>query len=74
MTRQLDYYANNNVSTSNYSGAIKNSGSRASYWWLRSASSIIGDHPFYGVYDSGGWNASTSYRSRGVSPAFRLAE
>ena len=36
-TRQLDYYAGQNVTTSSYSGAIKQNNGSNSDWWLRSA-------------------------------------
>ena len=36
-TRQLDYYKNNGVTTSNYSGAIKQYSGTNTIWWLRSA-------------------------------------
>ena len=71
ITRQLDYYANNNVSTTNYSGAIKYNGSTASYWWLRSAYSNDGRN-FYCVYGKGVWSTIRAYISRGVAPAFRI--
>ncbi len=71
--RQLDYYFNQGVTTSNYSLAIKNYSGDAYSWWLRSA-----------YYDADSVNviqsvavdgektnhwASSSY---GVSPAFRI--
>ena len=78
-SRQLDYYATyegegyTGVSISNYEGAIKieRSGS-ASKWWLRSAYSNL-DGTFYIVYSSGNWTCNAASLSRGVSPAFRLA-
>ena len=36
-TKQLDYYKNNGVTTSNYSGAIKQYNGSNNDWWLRSA-------------------------------------
>ena len=71
ITRQLDYYANNNVSTSNYSGAIKNNGESADWWWLRSASSGS-DYSFYDVSRGGDWIRNYAYSSGGVAPAFRI--
>ena len=71
LTRQLDYYANKSVTTSNYSGAIKKNGTNAGYWWLRAAKSN-NTSPFFNIYDRGGWgNIYASYAS-GVAPAFRL--
>ena len=71
-TRQLDYYKNNGVTTSNYSGAIKQYNGTNTSWWLRSAYSD-GSVRFITVNDNGGWidpNANFTY---GVSPAFRIA-
>ena len=71
-TRQLDYYKNNNVTTSNYSGAIKKNGTSDSRWWLRSACSLT-DYTFFDVTSDGGWNYKLiSYNTSGVSPAFRI--
>ena len=70
-TRQLDYYKNKGVTTSNYSAAIKQrSGSNAT-WWLRSAysGSTIS---FNDVSSNGNWHAYSSSMSSGVSPAFRI--
>ena len=83
ITRQLDYYAEykgidsngaeyTGVSTSNYGGAIKYSGTTASNWWLSSAVTYS-DRYFCRVGDTGRWNDEDSYNSYGVSPAFRLA-
>ena len=71
-SRQLDYYANNNVSTTNYSVAIKTYGEEGNYWWwLRSAnSSYVGF--FFRVTNTGDWSFTDSYNSSGVSPAFRI--
>ena len=79
-TRQLDYYANLGVTTSNYSGAIKQYDSN-SYWWLRSSYSYNTSHFFavnlYGgwIYCSAnnGWSDATATYADGVSPAFRIA-
>ena len=71
-TRQLDYYANNGVTTSNYSSAIKkDSLGIASSWWLRTARSW-NSNSFYAVLSGGDWNYHTPYYSDGVSPAFRI--
>lgn len=65
-TRQLDYYKDQGVTTSNYSGAKKNG-----YWWLRAAPSnyIAG---FYFVNTYGGWTSINANYSYGVAPAFRI--
>ena len=71
-TRQLDYYKNLGVTTSNYSGAIKKNGTSADYWWLRATSSNFSDG-FYYVNIIGGWGGNGySYTANGVVPAFRL--
>ena len=70
-TRQLDYYKNLGVTTTNYSGAIKKNGTSASYWWLRSASSVNANSFLY-VSGSGDCSGYYAYYSSGVAPAFRL--
>ena len=72
-TRQLDYYAGLNVTTSSYSGAIKKDLSgTATIWWLRSAFSNI-TTIFYLVTTNGSWYNYIASSTRGVSPAFRIA-
>ena len=70
-TRQLDYYSSQNVTTSNYSGAIKQRNGSNYYWWLRSANSS-NSNSFYIVTYFGGWHGSNSDYTNGVSPAFRI--
>ena len=70
-TRQLDYYSSQNVTTSNYSGAIKQYNGSNSYWWLRSARSYYNDR-FFTVNTYGRWNTYTSNIANGVSQAFRI--
>ncbi len=71
-TRQLDYYAELNVTTSSYSGAIKQNNGSNYYWWLRSARSDDANS-FFSVSDYGIWNNFTANYTDGVSPAFRIA-
>ena len=71
VTRQLDYYKNIGVTTSNYSGAIKKNGTSADYWWLRAAFSNY-TSAFLGVTNDGDWIGNTANHSYGVAPAFRL--
>ena len=72
-SKQLDYYKNQGVTTSNYSGAKKQYNGVADDWWLRSANSDI-SYNFLSVIYNGSWNGySTSFLSYGVSPAFRIA-
>ena len=68
LTRQLDYYKNNNVTLDNYSGAIKSNTS----WWLRSAYWMSCSNGFYTVDVDGDWNYSYASYSVGLSPAFRI--
>ncbi|MBR2678241.1 MAG: hypothetical protein IKE63_02370, partial [Bacilli bacterium] len=70
-TRQLDYYSSQNITTSNYSGAIKKKNGASDWWWLRSANSISNLN-FYGVNSSGDWSYNNSDYTNGVSPAFRI--
>ena len=71
-TRQLDYYANNNVTTSNYSGAIKNYSGSAAWWWLRAANSRS-RADFLSVLSSGNRGiTAANVTSGGVAPAFRI--
>jgi hypothetical protein len=70
-TRQLDYYKGLNVTTSNYSNAIKKNGTSNYYWWMRSPRFYYLTSAFYVVNNIGGWN--NSYENDGVSPAFRIA-
>ena len=71
-TRQLDYYANNNVTTLNYSGAIKNYAGSAAWWWLRAASSRY-NNSFLRVLSNGNWTyTDANTTGGGVAPAFRI--
>ena len=71
VTRQLDYYKNLGTSTSNYSGAIKKSGTSVSSWWLRAASSNYASS-FLRVGINGDWDIIIANNTIGVAPAFRL--
>ena len=73
-TRQLDYYKNKGVTTSNYrgGGAIKQYNGSNSHWWLRSARFSYASS-FSGVHDYGGWFTTSANDTYGVSPAFRIA-
>ena len=70
-TRQLDYYKNIGVTTSNYGGAIKKNNGSDAYWWLRSARSTNTSNFCY-VYFDGAWSYTGAYITYGVSPAFRI--
>ena len=71
-TRQLDYYKNEGVSTSSYSGAIKKYNGVSAQWFLRSAFSGNATY-FLNVESDGNWNNYKAYYSSYVSPAFRIA-
>ena len=71
LTRQLDYYKKEGVTTSNYSKAIKMYNSTATIWWLRSAVSS-GDRNFFTITTDGNWSGINAYTAFGVSPAFRI--
>ncbi len=70
-TRQLDYYAGINVTSSNASGASKLYYDSTSNWWLRSANSRD-KICFCYVTNLGSLNTNTARSVREVSPAFRL--
>ena len=70
-TKQLDYYSNLGVTTSNYSGTIKQNNESTYDWWLRSSKNR--GQGFLGVHSDG---TCYRYTSSGdtvwVSPAFRI--
>ena len=70
-TRQLDYYAGLNVTTSNSSGAIKQNNGSNDYWWLRSSGSFS-SNVFFTVHSNGDWDSNNADNVYGVSPAFRI--
>ena len=70
-TRQLDYYKEKGVTTSNYSGAIKQYNGSNSSWWLRAADSNTSG-TFYTVRTYGAWSNNIADSSDGVAPAFRI--
>ena len=70
-TRQLDYYKNLGVTTSNYSGAIKKYNNSNSTWWLRAANSSYNNYFLY-VSGIGGWVNSIANNGNGFAPAFRI--
>ena len=71
-TRQLDYYKNKGVTTSNRSGSIKQYNGSDSFWLLRSpySGNAAG---FIRVGSMGNWSSSASIELNGISPAFRIA-
>ena len=70
-TRQLDYYANLGVTTSNYSGAIKKNNGSNSHWWLRAARSAS-TNSFLRVTNDGNWNYDYAHGNTDFAPAFRI--
>ena len=71
VTRQLDYYSNLGVSTSSYSGAVKEYNGSTYSWWLRSAFSD-NTGSFFSVIEIGAWNGSSASSLKGVTVAFRI--
>ena len=73
LTRTLDYYKTQGVTTSNYSGAIKKNGIIEDDWWLRSArSNSVDNSIFYYVDYAGYYTNHYANNAYGVAPAFRL--
>ena len=75
VTRQLDYYKNLGITSSNYDGIMKQKllygTPRKSYWWLRSIP--LGSNVyFFFVFEAGRDNSNYSSNTYGVSPAFRI--
>jgi len=72
-TRQLDYYANIGVTTSNCSGVSKQYNETNNDWSLRTA---YGSHTesFFRVLSAGNWGVLFTGSPTGVSPAFRIAK
>ncbi len=71
VTRQLDYYKNLGVTTTNYSGAIKKNGTTDSSWGLRSVNYRSDFYIFLAKLD-GMYNTYLANDNYGVSPAFRI--
>ena len=71
VTRTLDYYTKVGVTTSSYSGAIKNNGTTAAWWFLRTARSN-NTLSFYAVSTDGSYYSISTANANGVSPAFRI--
>mgnify|MGYP002552224881 CR=1 FL=1 len=71
LTRTLDYYKVQGVTTSNYSGAIKKNGTSTDYWMLRTVNSYFTNR-FYVVASNGDYGNGYAIGTVFVSPAFRL--
>lgn len=71
-TRQLDYYRDKGVTTSNYASAIKKQNGTNTIWWLRTPRAN-GTTGFNVVTTSGAGTCHNSHMTHGVSPAFRIA-
>ena len=72
ITRQLDFYSTNKVTTSNYSVAVKKYNGTAVWWWLRAATSYstygflsVSSNGYLDYYYANGTNG-------GLAPAFRI--
>ena len=70
-TKQLDYYKNLGVSSTNYAEAIKQYNGSANFWWLRSSYSRYTFNTL-NVQRDGSCDAGSSDTDRGISPAFRV--
>ena len=71
-SRQLDYYNNLEVTSSSYSGAIKQYNGVNDNWWLRGEfSSLIA--VYFSVNSDGSYYGAGSQNQKGVSPAFKIA-
>ena len=73
VTRQLDYYANQGVTASNYSLAIKQMDGTNSAWQLRSTTFSNNNYVFCIVKTGGNIGGNLPAAASGVSPAFRIA-
>mgnify|MGYP001057720076 CR=1 FL=1 len=71
LTRTLDYYKAQGVTTRNHSGAKKKNGTNADWWWLRAARSNANNN-FYYVSSIGSYTNNIADDTNGVSPAFRI--
>ena len=71
-TRQLDYYANNGVTTTNASLAIKQMNGANLVWYLRTPAVGNNFRVFYAVNNNGAAISSLPTAVNGVSPAFRI--
>ena len=71
LTRTLDYYKAQGVTTRNHSGAKKKNGTNADWWWLRAARSNASNN-FYYVSSIGSYTNNIADDTNGVSPAFRI--
>ncbi len=69
LSRQLDYYSINNVTTNNFNLLIKKYDGTNNIWWLRNSSI---DNFVY-ISNSGDWYRHLSPNTKqGISPAFRI--
>ena len=69
LSRQLDYYSINNVTTNNFNLLIKKYDGTNNIWWLRNSS----NDNFVYISNSGDWYRHLSPNTKqGISPAFRI--
>ena len=69
-TRQLDYYRNIGLRAS-YDYLIKNKGTTAKDWWLRTARATT-NSTYLSISTAGAWTASNASTSIGIAPMFRI--
>ena len=69
LSRQLDYYSINNVTTNSFNLLIKKYDGTNRNWWLRSSS----NNNFVYISNLGDWYRNLSPDiNQGISPAFRI--
>ena len=71
VTKQLDYYKENNVYTTNFGLARKQYNGLDTWYWLRTAHSGVEDC-YMAASDTGDWTATSASAFEGIIPAFRI--
>ena len=71
VSKQLDYYKSQGVTTGNCTGAIKIYNESANFWWFRSVGSSSNASVLNANY-LGGWSNYGADNLGGISPAFRI--
>ena len=71
-SKQLDYYKNIGISSSNFSNVVKNFNGSPNIWWLRSAN-LNSVTAIFIVDSNGQWSSRGVDNKKGISPAFRIA-
>ena len=71
VTKQLDYYKENNVSTTNFGLARKQYNGLDTWYWLRTAHSGVEDC-YMAASNTGDWTGASASANHGIVPAFRI--